>query len=218
MSARSKIVGLGRRAHSVSRAAGESSAARKMGMGLLGATAVGAGVISGANSAMDAAFDVAFDDPQADRAFVGGDIGFGTLIGSQIPGLKGLSKAHLYGDANQIAGGYMGAAASVGGMGLGAATIGGGYGLHKALAKRTVPPNAIPRGGKALMGVGAGMMVAGLVGTFAGIGQTKRGYQGMSEKQNAFVNTTNNDTMGTMSRLNISGDIVLGAHNTRRGY
>jgi hypothetical protein len=35
-----------------------------------------------------------------------------------------------------------------------------------------------------------------------------------TRRQNPFANTTR----GTSSRLNISGDIVLGAHNSRRGY
>lgn len=206
MSARSRIAGLGRRAHGVSRAAGESTAARKMGMGLLGATAIGAGVISGAGEVMDSAFDVAFDDPQADRAFVGGDIGFGTLIGSSIGGFAGsASRAHLYSDASMISGGISGAAMGAAGIGAGALAVGAGYGAQRA---------GMSKLGKLGMKGGAGIAALGVMAIAGGVSSARSGYQAQSAKQNPFVNTSS----GTMNRLNISGDIVLGAHNTRRGY
>lgn len=190
-----------------------SSGARKAGMGLLTAGAIGAGVVSGAGQVMDSAFDVAFDDPQADRAFVGSDIGLGTLIGSSIGGPVGsASRAHLYGNANQIAGGYMTTAGGVGVMAAGAGITGASYGFRKVMQR-------LPHAGVSSVGIkgmlaGAGIAAVGAGISAAGIGGARAGYQEESVRQNPFVNTT----ASTMNRLNISGDIVLGAHNGRRGY
>lgn len=182
-----------------------SSGARKAGMGLLTAGAIGAGVISGAGQVMDSAFDVAFDDPQADRAFLGSDIGVGTLIGSSMGGAIGAaSRAPLYANASQISGGIMGGA---GGAGLAAAGTGvaaASYGYRKL------------KGGGGVKGmlVGAGMAAVGAGISAAGIASARAGYQEEGMRQNPFVNST----ASTMNRLNISGDIVLGAHNGRRGF
>lgn len=187
------------------KAVGGSSAAGKIGMGMLTAGAIGAGVISGAGEVMDSAFDVAFDDPQADRAFIGSDIGVGTLIGSSMGGVIGsASRAPLYGNAGQISGGIMSTAGGAGLMAAGAGVAGASYGLRKL------------KGGGGLKGMlaGAGIAAVGAGISAGGIASARAGYQEEGIRQNPFVNTTGS----TMNRLNISGDIVLGAHNTRRGY
>ena len=72
------------------------------------------------------------------------------------------------------------------------------------------------KGGGGVKGMlaGAGIAAAGAGLSTAGALSARAGYQEEGIRQNPFVNTTGS----TMNRLNISGDIVLGAHNTRRGY
>lgn len=196
----------------VGRSVSGNSAARKAGMGLLTAGVVGAGVISGAGEVMDSAFDVAFDDPQADRAFLGSDIGVGTLIGSSMGGRIGaMSRAPLYTNAGQISGGIMSAAGGVGIMAAGAGVTGASYGFRKLMQRM---PGAGPRSGIKGMLAGAGIAAVGAGISAAGISASRAGYQEEGMRQNPFVNTT----ASTMNRLNISGDIVLGAHNGRRGF
>lgn len=201
------------------RAVSNSSGARKAGMGLLTAGAVGAGVISGAGEVMDSAFDVAFDDPQADRAFLGSDIGVGTLIGSSMGGAIGsASRAHLYGNANQIGGGIATTAGGAVLMAAGAGVAGSTYSVGKIMQKMSRFGNVTADTARNVrtkgMLIGAGIAAVGAGISAAGIGGSRAGYQEEGIRQNPFVNTTGS----TMNRLNISGDIVLGAHNTRRGY
>jgi hypothetical protein len=221
--------GMGSTASRAGRAANSmsNSPIGKIGMGALAVGAMGAGAISGSGEIMNSAMDVAFDDPQADRAFVGTDVGIGTILGSSIGGpIGGMAKAPLYQNAVAMQGGGVLAAGGAGAAALGAGTMAAGLGIAGAaygmqgLARRM----PIPGGGSfSSKGVKAGLITAGVGlgatllggGVAAGGGAAiAGGLQEETRRQNPFANTTR----GTSSRLNISGDIVLGAHNSRRGY
>jgi hypothetical protein len=90
---------------------------------LVGGAAI-AGVISGSKSLVDGAFDVAFDNPEADRAFTGGDIGPG-YISSQIVGGPIGAAGKALGPVGQAAGAAAAGPAAVGGgMLAGVGTVG----------------------------------------------------------------------------------------------
>jgi hypothetical protein len=194
-----------------------SRVSKGLGMGMLVGGAAIAGALSGSKQVMDSAFDVAFNDPEADRAFVGADITPAMAAGMDIGGPIGaFQKARLYGGASQVAGGLTAAAGGIGlgalGLGVGATGMAANIGL-KRMNLGFGPgsmggPNLFPKAsyGGAIAAVGGiGLALAGAKSTAAGM-QTFAG--------NPFLNTSS----ATADRLNASGDIVLGAHNSRRGY
>lgn len=173
--------------------------AGKIGMGaLLGGAAIG-GAISGSGQVIDSAFDVAFNDPQADRAFLGADLGPGYFASQPFGGaIAAAGRAPMYANANQIAGG-----AGMTGIGAGIGAIGAAVGIGGAMKKSL-------KGGL----IGGGIALAGAAMAGAGGASMTSGMSQASARQNPFLNTSS----ATAQRLSASGDIVLGAHNSRRGY
>jgi hypothetical protein len=176
-----------------------ASAAGKIGIGALIGGAAIAGGISGSGEVIDSAFDVAFDDPQADRAFLGADLGPGYFASQPFGGaIAAAGRAPMYANANQIAGG-----AGLAGIGAGVGAIGMAVGAG-GLLKRNMKASL----------VGGGIaMVGAAMGASGGISMAS-GMQEASARKNPFLNTSS----ATANRLSASGDIVLGAHNSRRGY
>ena len=176
-----------------------SGTAGKIGIGALIGGAAIAGGISGSGEVIDSAFDVAFDDPQADRAFLGADLGPGYFASQPFGGaIAADGRVPMYANANQIAGG-----AGLAGIGAGVGAIGMAVGAG-GLLKRNMKASLV--GGGIAM-VGAAMGASGGVSMVSGM-------QEASARKNPFLNTSS----ATANRLSASGDIVLGAHNSRRGY
>jgi hypothetical protein len=193
---------LGKAGRSTMRGAGavsNNSVAAKMGMGALLAGSALAGAVSGSGEVIDSAFDVAFDDPQADRAFLGADLGPGYFASQPFGGaIAAAGRGGMYANANTIAGG-----AGLAGIGAGVGAIGMAVGAG-GLLKRNMKASLI----------GGGIAMAGAaMGTAGGMSMAS-GMQEASARKNPFLNTSS----ATANRLSASGDIVLGAHNSRRGY
>ena len=190
---------VGRLLGKAARGASENRAIGKIAMGALVGGAAIAGTISGSGQAIDSAFDVAFDDPQADRAFLGADLGPGYFASQPFGGaIAAAGRGGMYANASQIAGG---ATATAAGAGIGALGMAVGAG---GLLKRSMKGSLIG-GGIAL--TGAAISAAGGAGMTSGMREA-------SARKNPYLNTSS----ATANRLSASGDIVLGAHNSRRGY
>jgi hypothetical protein len=206
----------------------------KAAMGAIGVGALALGFGSRVGPATkDAALGAAFGDENADQYFTGRDLDSRFLLGSMTGGLAGgLMKATAPGDAlaanpgmltvgagEAMAGGVIGA-------GIGAGIFGGPLGAKAGagLAGR------IPRGGYigkgiAAMGLGAMGAIAG-----AGIGGAIGGSMGVAfpaaasigghinRNQEFYRQSPYSSSSSTASQLSASGDIVLGMHNSRRGY
>ena len=198
-------------------ATAKSSGARKAGMGILVGGAAIAGVVSGSKGLVDGAFDVAFNNPEADRAFTGGDVGPG-YIGSQIVGGPVGAIGKAAGPLGQAAGAAAAGPVAVGGgMLAGAGTIG-------------LAGTALAYGASELIGKGENLAAKKLFkrgmlgsGTVAGIGgaallgsayAAKKLVSKMSTSPYANRRTSKNQE----ERLGASGNIVLGMQNSRRGY
>lgn len=198
-------------------ATAKSSGARKAGMGILVGGAAIAGVVSGSKGLVDGAFDVAFNNPEADRAFTGGDVGPG-YIGSQIVGGPVGAIGKAAGPLGQAAGtAAAGSVAVGGGMLAGAGTIG-------------LAGTALAYGASELIGKGENLAAKKLFkrgmlgsGTVAGIGgaallgsayAAKKLVSKMSTSPYANRRSSKNQE----ERLGASGNIVLGMQNSRRGY
>lgn len=198
-------------------ATAKSSGAKKAGMGILVGGAAIAGVVNGSKGLVDGAFDVAFNNPEADRAFTGGDIGPG-YIGSQIVGGPVGAIGQAVGPLGQAAGAAAAGPVAVGGgMLAGAGTIG-------------LAGTALAYGASELIGKGENlaakkMFKRGMLGsgTVAGIGgaallgsayAAKKLVSKMSTSPYANRRSSKNQE----ERLGASGNIVLGMQNSRRGY
>jgi hypothetical protein len=183
----------------VARGASENTALGKIGMGALVGGAAIAGVVSGSGQVIDSAFDVAFDDPQADRAFLGTDLTPGYFASQPFGGaIAATGRAGMYANANEIAGG-----AGMAGIGAGIGAVGMAVGAG-GLLKRSMKGSL----------VGGGIALAGAAISAAGGAGMTSGMREASARQNPYLNTSS----ATANRLSASGDIVLGAHNSRRGY
>lgn len=186
--------------------------------GVLAGIGVGAFGLGMANTAApaarDAAFDFALGDPNADVAFTGRKMNARYLAGESIGGPVGFglraSSPFEYGTFSSpvptakeaIATGGIGAAVGLGvGVGMGSFAM-----------------NHFNKGKLLATGLAAaGAMIGGTVGASSGLFATRSMIQ---DNQRFFSESpyARNRSTGTMGQTNAVGDIVLGMHNSRRGY
>lgn len=188
-------------------------------MGALGAGVFALGVGSKVGPATkDAALGAAFGDENADRYFTGRDLNARTLVGSMMGGVGGgMLQASAPGDFMATHAGVPGggttmlAATAAGGVsggvvgGVAGSAIGGAIGT--ALSMGTfgkVAGGAI--GGLAGAALGGSLPSAGLIGGH------------ITDNQEFYRQSPYSSSSSTASQLSASGDIVLGMHNSRRGY
>ena len=198
-------------------ATAKSSGARKAGMGILVGGAAIAGVVSGSKGLVDGAFDVAFNNPEADRAFTGGDIGPG-YIGSQIVGGPVGAIGKAAGPLGQAAGAAAAGPVAVGGgllAGAGAIGLAGtalAYGASELIGKgENLAAKKLFKRGMIGSGTVAGIGGAALIGSAYA---AKKLVSKMSTSP--YVNRRSSKNQE--ERLGASGNIVLGMQNSRRGY
>lgn len=182
----------------------------------IGAGAVGFGSSVGP-AVKDAAFEAAFNDTEADRYFTGRDLDARFLAGTLMGGVGGgLLQATAPGDyfaanppinsdtfAASIVAARTATGPVTGGMGAAAgAFLGSGFG----------------KTGSKIGKIGGGL-VGGVVGANLGILLPALGVGAyMNNNREFFQNSPYSTTRNTQNALNASGDIVLGMHNSRRGY
>lgn len=178
-------------------------ATSKTGMGIIAAGAVIKGLSDTVGqSSINNAMDIAFGTQEADNMMLGTDLTPSLLLAEAgIPGVSGYAKA-----ANLDKYGYNigagGAVASIGGIGS-AGAIGGAFlGAKKLGIKGAI-------GGGILGGIIGGTMGAAAVAT--PIAQYAR-------NNRPLLAQSPNTSLSMANQLNASGDIVLGMHNSRRGY
>ena len=183
---------LGRPASAVGRGIGRVGSSRA---GLFGVAAVAgtAGLLSEvAPATQDLALETAFGDANADRYFTGRDLDTRFLVGSMMGGVGGgLLQASAPGDfiaANPTAG-----AVAIGAGGVAGAAAGG---LIGGMMSRGV----------------RGAMIGGAIGTAAGLSNR------LNNNMQFYRESPYFSSGQTASNLNATGDIVLGMHNSRRGY
>lgn len=211
------IRGAGKLSGRAASATAKSSGARKAGMGMLLGGAAVAGVVSGSKGLVDGAFDVAFNNPEADRAFTGGDIGPG-YIGSQIIGGPVGAIGQALGPVGQAAGAAAAGPAAVGGgMLAGAGTIGlagtaAAYGASHLIGKgENLAAKKLFKRGMIGSGAVAGIGGAALMGSaFAA--------KKLVSKMSTSPYANRRSSKSQEERLGASGNIVLGMQNSRRGY
>lgn len=180
---------------------------RKAVMAVAG-TAFAAGLLGKVGkSAVSNTMDIAFGTPDADNYMLGGSdltpsLAMGALVSGPLGAparLKNAADLNMYGanSLGTIAGG-VGVAASLGGL------TGGLLGKYEKLGKMGGIKGAIAGGA---IGLGVGLLGAG------------HHIQSPYEKRpDLFRNSPYyNTSLSTAERLNASGDIVLGMHNSRRG-
>lgn len=198
---------IGKLAGGMAKGAGNSKA--------LAATVIGGSFLAGMGSktgeaAISGTMDVAFGTPDADNYMLGGrDLTPSLAMGALMPGIAGMparlknaADLGMYGYGNTTA---MAVAPFTGaGMGMAIGAIGG------QIAKK----NKVPHIG-GIRGALAGAVVGGAIG-FAGAVQTAT--HPYRSNPNLFRSSPYyNTSLSNAERLNASGDIVLGMHNTRRG-
>lgn len=181
-----------------------------------GAGAVGLGSSIG-QPLKDAAFDVAFDDTEADRYFTGRDLDARFLAGSLMGGVGGgLLQATAPGD-------YLAANPPISAEGFTASVIaartaaGPVTGTMGAAAGAFLGSSLGPAGKK--FGKIAGGLIGGFGGANLGIALPALGVGAyLNNNREFFQNSPYSPTRQTQNTLSASGDIVLGMHNSRRGY
>ena len=166
----------------------------------LGAGAMGFGS-SVAPAVKDATLEAAFGDPNADVAFTGRDLNARFLAGAAMGGIGGgllqASSPEDFISTNPAAAIGTAAIGTLGGAAVGSAGIGSlGY-------------IATGRGLK-------GAIAGGIIGAGLGAASTARNY--VSNNSQFFRQSPYSTSAQAASLLNASGDIVLGMHNSRRGY
>lgn len=198
-------------------ATAKSSGARKAGMGLLLGGAAVAGVVSGSKGLVDGAFDVAFDNPEADRAFTGGDVGPG-YVASQIVGGPVGAIGKAAGPLGQAAGAAAAGPVAVGGglaLGGGAGALGltaAGYAASNLIGKgENLAAKKLFKRGMIGSGTAAGIGGAALVGSAYAAKK-------LISKMSTSPYANRRSSKGQEERLGASGKIVLGMQNSRRGY
>lgn len=183
----------------------------------VGALALGAGSKVGP-ATKDAALGAAFGDENADQYFTGRDLNARTLVGSMMGGVGGgMLQASAPGDFMATHAGFPG-----GGTGMLAASAATGVmGGAAGGVTGSVLGGAI--GGALSMGR-AGKIAGGLMGGIAGAAMggalPSAGVIGghITNNQEFFRQSPYSTSSSTASQLSASGDIVLGMHNSRRGY
>lgn len=176
------------------------------GIGALGIAGFAKGLGS---TPIDAGMEVAFGDPQADRSILGTD-----LTPSMVYMASGLPGSTAIGRTMNISrtgydmggGGALTTVAAAGAVGSAA----GGFGAYK-LASRA------GRFGRLAGGMGAA--VGAGIGAIAGAGAVAASIRGPLVNNRQIMNESPfyNQSLLTAQRLNASGNIVLGMHNSRRG-
>jgi len=175
----------------------------------IAALGIGAGALGLANSigpeAVDFAMEGAFGDENADRYFTGMDLSARTLIGQATGGILGgvirsTNPTQQYMMNPRMPDPMI---TGIGGTALGA--VGGGV------------LGGVKKGFKgALIGTTLGAIVGGTLGTgvsaAAPIGYMKQNRQFFTESPYTSLGSSQ------AQALNATGDIVLGMHNSRRGY
>lgn len=197
---------IGKLAGGVAQGAGNSK--------VLAATVIGGSFLAGmgnktGEAAISGTMDVAFGTPDADNYMLGGrDLTPSLAMGSLMPGIAGMP-ARLKNAADLGMYGY-GSSAMVSaplagtGMGLAVGAIGG-----QIAKKRGVPHIGGVRGAL------AGAAIGGAIGLAGAVQAATHPYR---SNPNLFRNSPYyNTSLSNAERLNASGDIVLGMHNTRRG-
>ena len=212
---------IGRATKATGRAAGRgltNIGNSRAGMAAVGIGAAAMGMGSEVGPALkDAALGAAFGDENADQYFTGRDLDSRFLVGSMMGGVGGgLLRASAPGDnfaVNPLVPGptaMLGASAATGAVGgVAGGTIGAAVGgaIGAALS--------VPRLGKVaggMTGALAGMAVGGSLPTAAFLG----GH--IKKNQEFYRQSPYSSSSATASQLSASGDIVLGMHNSRRGY
>ena len=206
--AKTMLGALGRKINGPIVSAGTSGKA----LGAIGAVAFGAGVMNKTGpAAMDATMEGAFGDENADRYFTGRDLSLRTFAGASIGGLGGeMLQMTDQGDylainpimpPNALVSSASGAAA---GTGLGA-LAGSAIAKHKG------------KGGI------KGAVLGGIIGNVAGgmlgaAGSASTPLMHMRNNQEFFSESPYSPLGRGNNILNASGNIVLGMHNSRRGY
>lgn len=192
----------------------------KVGMGILGAGMFAAGGMSVTGPAVkDAALEAAFGDSEADRYFTGRDLDARFFAGSLMGGVGGgLLQATAPGDylaANPV----MGSEGAFMGSLFAARTAGGIVGSMPGAAAGSFLGSSIgPK--TARVGKVAGGLVGGFIGGLVGAVIPVAGGIGghLSANRDFYQNSPYSSSRQTSQALNASGDIVLGMHNSRRGY
>ena len=161
-----------------------------------------------------AGLDVAFDDPNADQKVLGTDLTPSMLVGASIGGPVGSvargANAYRFGvggtnpyDTQKNVGRAGGIAGAVGG---------GIYGYTKGIAGQRGTTGAI-------MGAIGGGMAGNIAGRVTGATGSLMFAKNYAQTNAQILNESPfyNQSLMTADRMNARGDIVLGAHNTRRG-
>lgn len=169
-------------------------ATSRTGLGLIAAGAIAKGLSDTVGkSSIKNAMEIAFDDRNADQMAIGTDLTPGLLLAeSGIPIAGGLAKA-----ANIDKYGFdIGA---TGAMAVPAVTgvIGAGIGS---------------------MGGLKGTLIGGAVGAAAGAYGVGKRIANYARNNKALMSQSNNTSLQMANNLNATGDIVLGMHNSRRGF
>lgn len=234
---------LGSLASRATRAAGRGAiraSGSRVAMGTIAAGAFGLGFLNKtAPAARDAAFESVLGDKDADIAYTGRKLDSRFLLGNAIGGAAGGAMKYTSPDA--FAFNPLLADSNVGvgiGAGLGAAAGGvlGAFGAtlakkgkNAAIGTEAFGKFATKHPGMGKLGRGLGALATNRVGgaalgaaVFGGLA-IKGMIGGQYENNRRFVAESpympgGNSSMATAQALNASGDIVLGMHNSRRGY
>jgi hypothetical protein len=161
-----------------------------------------------------AGLDVAFDDPNADQKVLGTDLTPSMLIGASVGGPVGSvargANAYRFGVGGTNP--YY-AQQNTGRVGAALGAVGGGiYGYTKGIAGQTGTKGAI-------MGAIGGGMAGNIAGRVTGGAGSLMFAKNYAQTNSQILNESPfyNQSLMTADRMNARGDIVLGAHNTRRG-
>ena len=191
----------------------------RVAMGALGIGALALGVGSQVGPATkDAALGAAFGDENADRYFTGRDLDSRFLVGSMMGGVGGgMLQATAPGDVLATNAGFPGggpgvlaSSATTGAVGAAAggvtgSLIGGAIGGAFSMGKAGKMAGGA-MGGLAGLALGASLPSAAIIGGH------------INRNQDFYQQSPYSGSSATASQLSASGDIVLGMHNSRRGY
>jgi hypothetical protein len=193
----------------------------------IGAVAGAAGFASKVGpAARDAALEVGLGDKDADRYFTGSKLSARSLVGAGMGGKLGtaiqMTSPGDYMKTNPLLPGAPGVPGTLGQETIAGAGIGGlAGGIGGALLGAKSGGSTFGRVAKGIVGgvMGAGMGAAiGGAAPLAGAGIATKGY--MNDNQDFFSNSpySRKGTQQIMNDLGASGNIVLGMHNSRKGY
>lgn len=195
----------------------------------IGIGALGMGIASEVGpAARDAALDFSMGDPNADAAFTGRKFSAryltGSLLGGGVGGAMRISSPKDFLYENPMIPSSKGLYAGAGIAGAAVGTVAGGVlGSMAGKAVGGLIGNKIPFAKKispiagGIIGAGMGGSIGMLSPAIAG-GIAAKSYIGDNQQ---FFNESPyapRSSLATSSALNASGDIVLGMHNSRRGY